>query len=55
MSERTTALTPCAQGGDDIAWTNIGRTKYSVTFTGKSDLIGKLTRLFRPIDDPKIP
>lgn len=27
---------------DDITWTNIGSTKFSGTFTGKSDLTGKL-------------
>jgi ketosteroid isomerase-like protein len=30
------------QLADDVAWTNIGHTKYSGTFTGKGDLIGKL-------------
>jgi ketosteroid isomerase-like protein len=30
------------QLADDIAWTNIGCTRYSGTFSGKADLIGKL-------------
>jgi len=30
------------QLADDVAWTNIGRTRYSGTLTGKADLIGKL-------------
>src|SRR4051794_254518 len=31
-----------AQLTEDIAWTNIGHTKYSGTFTGKADLTSRL-------------
>ena len=34
------------QLADDVAWTNIGTTKYSGTFRGKADLV---TRLLQPV------
>ncbi len=30
------------QLAEDVAWTNIGRTKYSGTYTGKADLTARL-------------